>query len=79
VTLLETTFILEANLSVEIVSSRCFTSGQTLAIITVLQLPPIESLRIFVNLLCLYGIWCLDFSLRATTTYSRKDKDLFIN
>lgn len=39
------------------VSSYDLEEGLTLAIITVLQLPPKESLSIRVSLLSLYGIW----------------------
>ncbi len=73
-----TLIILEANLRVEMVSSRCFCSGQILATITVLQLPPIESFSKLVNLLYLYGICVLCLSLKATTTYSRNESDLLI-
>ena len=66
-----TFIILEANFKVEIVSSMCLASGQIFATITVLQLPPIESFKMLVNLLCLYGIWLLYFSLKATTTCSK--------
>ena len=66
-----TFIILEANFKVEIVSSMCLASGQTFATITVLQLPPSESFKMFVNLLCLYGIWLLYFSLKATPTCSK--------
>lgn len=46
-----------AYLSVLWVSSYDLDEGLTLAIITVLQLPPKESLRSRVSLLSLYGIW----------------------
>lgn len=42
---LVTFIILEANLRVEMVYSRWAASGQILAIMQVLELPPIESLR----------------------------------
>ena len=45
----------EANLSVEIVSSRCLSSGQMLPIMTVLQLPPRASLSTLVSLDCRKG------------------------
>lgn len=46
-----------AYLSVLWVSSYDLDEGPTFAIITVLQLPPRESLSILVSLLSLYGIW----------------------
>lgn len=46
-----------AYFSVLWVSSYDLDEGLTLAIITVLQLPPNESFRILVSLLSLYGIW----------------------
>lgn len=46
-----------AYLSVLWVSSYDFEEGLTLAIITVLQLPPRESLSSLVSLLSRYGIW----------------------
>lgn len=49
-------FALLAYLSVLWVSSYDLDEGLTLAIITVLQLPPKESLRSRVSLLSLYGI-----------------------
>lgn len=49
-------FALLAYLSVLWVSSYDFDEGLTLAIITVLQLPPRESLSIRVSLLSLYGM-----------------------
>ena len=76
--LLLTFIILEANFRVEMVSSRCFDSGQILATITVLQFPPIESWSKLVNLLYLYGICVLCLSLKATTTYSKNESDLLI-
>jgi len=44
----------------------------------VLHEPPIESFKIFVSFDCLYGIWSLYLSERATTTCSKNVKDLFI-
>lgn len=67
-----------ANFKVLIVSSKWWISGQILAIKIVLQLPPIESFRILVSLDCLYGIWSLCLSDKATVTYSKKVKDLLI-
>ncbi len=46
---LTTFLILEANFKVDIVSSKWVISGQIFAIKTVLQFPPIESFKIFVN------------------------------
>lgn len=48
--------ILEANLRVEHVSSICAASGYRLANMIVYELPPIESLSIFVSLDCRYGM-----------------------
>lgn len=48
-----TFIILEANLSVEMVSSNWLRSGQMFASMRVLLLPPIESFSKFVNLLYL--------------------------
>lgn len=70
--------IREANLRVEAVSLKWRASGQILAIITVLQFPPIESLKKLVNLACLYGICPRFLLLRARTTCSRKLRDLLM-
>lgn len=75
----ESFIILEANLSVEIVYSIWLASGQMLATMYVLELPPIESLRRYVSLFCLYGMWSLFFSDRAITNCSRNERDLLIN
>ena len=76
---LETFIIQVANLNVDIVSSIWSGSGHTFAIINVLQFPPIESFKIFVSFDCLYGTWVLYLSHTATTTYSRKLRDLLMN
>ena len=73
------TFIIRvANFKVEATSSMFRASGQILATITVLQLPPILSRKKFVSFACLYGIWSRFLSLKARTTYSRKLSDLLI-
>lgn len=48
-----TFIILEANFRVEMVSSKCSGSGYTLAIMIVLQFPPMEFLSRLVSLHCL--------------------------
>ncbi len=67
-----------ANLSVDIVSSICVLSGQILAIIIILEVPPIESLSKYVNFDCLKGRLSLFFSEYPTTSYSKKLSDLLI-
>ena len=68
----------EANLSVEAVSDKWRASGQIFAIMTVLQLPPMESRKKFVSFACLYGICPRFLEESARTTYSRKLSDLLI-
>ena len=76
---LETFIIRVANLKVEMDSSMWSGSGQTFAIIKVLQFPPIESFRRFVSFDCQYGTCCLCLSVTATTTCSKKLRDLLMN
>ena len=70
-----------ANLTVDKDSSSHDLSMESVAIITVLQLPPSESRRMDVIKEFLYGIcsWLpADFLINATITYSRYDSDLLI-
>jgi hypothetical protein len=72
---------LYANFKVERVSPKLRFDGEMLAMITVLLLPPRESLRIKVSLLSRYGT-CLflpsDTSTKELITFPRAERDLLI-
>lgn len=61
----------EASRSVDTVSSRCELSPHMQASITVWQFAPRQSFRMFVSLLCRYGMWDCPRRARATTHCSR--------
>lgn len=70
-----------ANSRVDRVSPMLTAEGDTLAMMTVLLLPPSESRRMKVSLLSRYGMWRplpSDYSTRELITFPRAERDLLI-